>query len=125
MRISDWSSDVCSSDLAGGSPPRGALPVAPRAQPRPQGRPGAAHREEARGRRDHSAGKHIAPVPGVSVGRDAALGAAVAEQARAKVNLTLQITGRRADGYHTLARPVAFADESGKASGRARVVHYV
>ncbi|HEY9538363.1 MAG TPA: 4-(cytidine 5'-diphospho)-2-C-methyl-D-erythritol kinase, partial [Kiloniellaceae bacterium] len=46
----------------------------------------------------------------MSVGRDAALGAAVAEQARAKVNLTLQITGRRADGYHTLESLVAFAE---------------
>src|SRR3546814_18358106 len=109
MRISDWSSDVCSSDLAGGSPPRGALPVAPRAQPRPQGTPGAAHREEARRRRDHSAGKHIAPVPGVSVGRDDTLGPAVAEQSPAKVNLTLQIPWRPVAGDPPRDGPVPFA----------------
>jgi 4-diphosphocytidyl-2-C-methyl-D-erythritol kinase len=33
----------------------------------------------------------------------------VEEQARAKVNLTLQVLGRRADGYHALASVVAFA----------------
>lgn len=36
--------------------------------------------------------------------------AIVAETARPKVNLTLAIRGRRADGYHELASLVAFAD---------------
>lgn len=39
----------------------------------------------------------------------AAGAAAVIEQARAKVNLTLQVTGRRADGYHELESLVVFA----------------
>lgn len=34
----------------------------------------------------------------------------VTEQARAKVNLTLRVVGRRADGYHDLESLVAFAD---------------
>lgn len=36
-------------------------------------------------------------------------GAALAEQARAKVNLTLRVLGRRPDGYHELESVVAFA----------------
>ncbi len=40
----------------------------------------------------------------------AAKGATVVESAWAKINLTLQITGRRADGYHELESAVVFAD---------------
>ncbi|MGI8524788.1 MAG: 4-(cytidine 5'-diphospho)-2-C-methyl-D-erythritol kinase [Pseudolabrys sp.] len=36
--------------------------------------------------------------------------ALLTELARAKVNLTLRVTGRRPDGYHTLESLVAFAD---------------
>src|SRR6266545_4912121 len=36
--------------------------------------------------------------------------AAVSELARAKVNLELEVVGRRADGYHLLDSIVAFAD---------------
>jgi 4-diphosphocytidyl-2-C-methyl-D-erythritol kinase len=35
---------------------------------------------------------------------------ALADEARAKVNLTLRVLGRRADGYHDLASLVVFAD---------------
>src|SRR5574339_1288279 len=35
---------------------------------------------------------------------------ALSEQARAKINLSLRVTGRRADGYHELESLVAFAD---------------
>ena len=35
---------------------------------------------------------------------------ALTEQARAKVNLTLRVVGRRVDGYHDLESVVAFAD---------------
>ena len=38
------------------------------------------------------------------------MGAAVAEAARAKINLFLHVLGRRADGYHTLESLAAFAD---------------
>lgn len=38
------------------------------------------------------------------------LGRIVTELARAKVNLTLEVLGRRPDGYHELASLVAFAD---------------
>ncbi len=34
----------------------------------------------------------------------------IREKARAKVNLTLQVVGRRGDGYHEIASLVAFAD---------------
>ena len=40
----------------------------------------------------------------------AAKGATVVESAWAKINLTPQITGRRADGYHELESAVVFAD---------------
>jgi len=39
----------------------------------------------------------------------AAAGTACTEQAWAKINLTLQIVGRRADGYHELEGLVVFA----------------
>ena len=35
---------------------------------------------------------------------------AIVEQARAKINLTLRVNGRRADGYHALESLVVFAD---------------
>ena len=38
------------------------------------------------------------------------MGAAVTELARAKVNLTLKVVGRRPDGYHLLDSVVVFAD---------------
>jgi len=34
----------------------------------------------------------------------------LSEEGRAKVNLTLRVNGRRADGYHDLESVVAFAD---------------
>ena len=34
---------------------------------------------------------------------------AIAERARAKVNLTLRVLGRRADGYHLLESLIVFA----------------
>lgn len=37
-------------------------------------------------------------------------GASIVELAKAKVNLTLEVLGRRADGYHELRSIVAFAD---------------
>ena len=36
--------------------------------------------------------------------------AVLSDEARAKVNLTLRVNGRRTDGYHDLERVVAFAD---------------
>ncbi len=38
---------------------------------------------------------------------------ALRERAKAKVNLTLTVTGRRADGYHTLESLVAFRRRRG------------
>lgn len=38
------------------------------------------------------------------------MGAALSEQAYAKINLSLRVTGRRADGFHELESLVAFAD---------------
>jgi 4-diphosphocytidyl-2-C-methyl-D-erythritol kinase len=46
----------------------------------------------------------------VTNGNHAAIGATVVEHAWAKVNLTLQVTGQRSDGYHELESLVAFAD---------------
>jgi 4-diphosphocytidyl-2-C-methyl-D-erythritol kinase len=34
----------------------------------------------------------------------------ITRQARAKINLTLHVTGQRADGYHLLDSLVCFAD---------------
>src|SRR4051794_29103887 len=45
-----------------------------------------------------------------SKGRRAKSRAALVEFAPAKVNLTLRVLGRRADGYHSLDSLVAFAD---------------
>ena len=36
--------------------------------------------------------------------------AVIAERARSKINLTLRVLGRRADGYHLLESLIAFAD---------------
>ncbi len=44
-------------------------------------------------------------------GLDDQLGAPVEETARAKVNLALHVTGRRADGYHLLDSLVTFAED--------------
>ena len=41
------------------------------------------------------------------------------EDARAKVNLTLRVLGRRVDGYHDLASLVAFADCADRLTLRA------
>jgi 4-diphosphocytidyl-2-C-methyl-D-erythritol kinase len=46
----------------------------------------------------------------VTAAREAVAGGTVVERAWAKVNLTLQVTGRRADGYHELESLVVFAD---------------
>ncbi len=35
---------------------------------------------------------------------------AITERARAKINLTLRVLGRRADGYHLLESLIVFAD---------------
>jgi len=43
---------------------------------------------------------------------------AVTEFAPAKINLSLEVLGRRADGYHELRSVVAFADV-----GRIQTVH--
>ena len=42
--------------------------------------------------------------------KQAAIGAGCVERAWAKINLTLQVSGRRADGYHELESLVVFAD---------------
>ena len=44
----------------------------------------------------------------------------ITELARAKVNLTLEILGRRPDGYHELASLVAFADIGDQHNARRR-----
>ena len=44
---------------------------------------------------------------------------ALSEEARAKVNLTLRVIGRRADGYHELESVVAFADCADRADADA------
>lgn len=49
-------------------------------------------------------------IPPVYAAQGSAAGAAVCERARAKVNLTLHVKGRRADRYHELESLVAFAD---------------
>ena len=45
------------------------------------------------------------------------MSAVVIETARAKVNLTLRVLGRRADGYHELESFVAFADIGDEVTG--------
>ncbi len=53
-------------------------------------------------------------------------GPAITERACAKVNLTLRVHGRRADGYHALTSLVAFADIGDRivfVPGAARAIH--
>jgi 4-diphosphocytidyl-2-C-methyl-D-erythritol kinase len=48
--------------------------------------------------------------PGTTEANVRSTAAVLAEHARAKVNLTLRVVGRRVDGYHELESVVAFAD---------------
>src|SRR3546814_5475925 len=84
MRISDWSSDVCSSDLGGGrGDPRTRSRGRPSQPPRPSAdddaadRPGRAGREDPRtGPEDERGGRALA----WPVGRDAECGAGTGER---------------------------------------------
>ena len=49
------------------------------------------------------------------------MGAAVTELARAKVNLTLKVVGRRPDGYHLLDSVVVFADVADRLTFEAAI----
>src|SRR3546814_8703302 len=74
MRISDWSSDVCSSDLSRGRP---SQPPRPSADDDAADRPGRAGREDPRtGPEDERGGRALA----WPVGRDAECGTGTGER---------------------------------------------
>ena len=54
----------------------------------------------------------------MSLAAEAAIGAALSSTAPAKINLTLRVTGRRADGYHLLDSLVVFTELGDRLSVR-------
>ena len=76
------------------------------------------------GRRAGRGGPTAAPLdpapPPTAVTEDGAARMATEAFAPAKINLTLHVTGRRADGYHLLDSLVAFADVGDRITARQR-----
>src|SRR6201999_136902 len=86
--------------------PRGALRMEPRAQP--EARQGPHPRAARQGQQRAEPGERQAD--GLREGGRQEAGQLIRLLARAKVNLWLNVVGRRADGYHLLDSLIAYTD---------------
>src|SRR3546814_4589798 len=114
MRISDWSSDVCSSDLIGGGLPLpgGSPPEDPNTQ-----EPDAQENERQDEQRGEEAEPAEAPLPKDAMGRK------IVNDAVAYIRSLAELRGRNADWAERAVRQGA--SQIGSASCRERVCQYV